>query len=117
VIGNNGGLEITGRKKDIIIRGGVNLSPRKMVEFIQKSINRTEVEIIGAPDAILGEKIICCTIESDHVTDDQKKEVRAKLMDAFGRDYCIDGWFDCSEFPRNINGKIDKNKLQKMYLS
>lgn len=108
----DGNLIISGRKKDIIIKGGVNISPKRIENFISKDFE--EFVIVGLRDNILGEKIACFYVEEDlNIVD--TKYLNAKIVKDLGKDYSIDVFYKLNEIPKNINGKIDKIKLKKEY--
>lgn len=104
----NNSLYITGRKKDIIIKGGVNISPKKLQELI--SHNFDEFVIMGLKDPILGEKVACF-----HTNEIDSKEINQTIMQALGKDYTIDTFIKMETIPKNINGKIDKIAIKKEY--
>lgn len=108
----DGFLIISGRKKDIIIKGGVNISPKRIENFISNSFD--EVAVLGLKDNILGEKIACFYV-SDELTIEAKKTLNASIVKELGKDYSIDEFHKLSEIPKNINGKVDKLKLKEEY--
>ena len=101
-------LYITGRLSDIIIKGGVNISPKRIGDFLGKYVN--EFAIIGLKDNLLGEKIAC--FYSDEI---DEKSINLMIIKNLGKDYSIDEFYKLKELPKNINGKIDKLKLKKEY--
>lgn len=105
-------LFISGRKKDIIIKGGVNISPKKIENFISNSFE--ESVIIGLKDNILGEKIACFYVSNDF-DDLKRKNLNSLIVKKLGKDYSIDEFHKLNEIPKNTNGKIDKIKLKKEY--
>lgn len=105
-------LTISGRKKDIIIKGGVNISPKRIENFISSSFD--EVVILGLQDAILGEKIACFYVANE-LTTDVKKNINSTIVKELGKDYSIDEFHNLREIPKNINGKVDKIKLKEEY--
>ena len=56
----DGYLRITGRLKEMIIRGGENIYPREIEEFIFTHPKVAEVAIFGVPDSYYGEEIMAC---------------------------------------------------------
>jgi len=113
---SSGFLRITGRKKDLIIRGGINISPRRTEEFVAHSDIFDESAIIGAEDANLGEKSVCFFVPSQgHYSDNARKQLNREIVEKLGKDYQIDEFVELKEIPKNINGKIDKPKLRKFY--
>ena len=62
IIGEDGYLEITGRVKDIIIRGGENIFPKEIENHLMTHPNIMDVQVIGVNDEILGEEIMAWII-------------------------------------------------------
>ncbi len=112
---SDGFLTINGRKKDLIIKGGVNISPAKIERTIQASGLLSEFVIAGAKDEITGEKTVCFYIQNEPIEKSIKKQLNRKIEAELGRDYLIDDFRQIEEFPRNINGKIDKKELYSLY--
>lgn len=109
----NGYFKITGRIKDMIIRGGENIYPKEIEEFLYTHPNIKDVQVIGVPSKEYGEEVMACIILKDGMTlteDEVKEYVRShmarhktpkyvKFMDAF---------------PMTASGKIQKYKLREM---
>ena len=62
VVDEDGYLRIVGRAKDVIIRGGQNLSPREIEEAIATEPNVSEVAVVGIPDPVYGERACACVV-------------------------------------------------------
>jgi acyl-CoA synthetase (AMP-forming)/AMP-acid ligase II len=62
VVDEDGYLRIVGRAKDVIIRGGQNLSPREIEEVIATEPNVSEVAVVGIPDPVYGERACACVV-------------------------------------------------------
>ncbi|ABX12041.1 class I adenylate-forming enzyme family protein [Nitrosopumilus maritimus] len=107
-------LIITGRKKDLIIKGGINISPKKIEDFILNKKFLKECVILGFPDPILGEKIVCFILKNS-IDTDSKKELNKKIVEHLGNDYHIDEFKELIEIPKNINGKIDKIQIRNFF--
>ena len=58
----NGYFKITGRLKDMIIRGGENIYPREIEEFLYTHPSVKDVQVVGVPDAKYGEEVLACVI-------------------------------------------------------
>lgn len=108
----DGFLTISGRKKDIIIKGGVNISPKRIENFISSHFD--EVVILGLKDSILGEKIACFYVSNDF-NNEKRKNLNSLIIKELGKDYSIDNFYNLDEIPKNINGKVDKIKLKEEY--
>ncbi len=68
---DQGYLYITGRLKDIIIRGGENISPSEIEETIKMVEGVNEVKVVGMPDSVMQEKIVACLIVNDESIDEK----------------------------------------------
>jgi acyl-coenzyme A synthetase/AMP-(fatty) acid ligase len=62
---SEGYIFITGRKKDLIIRGGVNISPKEISEQIMSHPHVKEAAVIGVPDNIYGEEVACFVVPKE----------------------------------------------------
>ena len=56
----DGYLSVVGRVKDLIIRGGQNISPRELEDYIVAQPEVADVSVIGVPDPVLGERVCAC---------------------------------------------------------
>ena len=113
-IDNKGRMYITGRKKDVIIKGGMNISPRRIEEFIRSLHRLNELVIVGIPDDTLGERIVCFYLGKKG-GGRVLREVNSELVRGLGRDYSVDEFVHVGEIPRTINGKVDKKSLIQRY--
>lgn len=102
---------ITGRKKDLIIKGGINISPKKIEDFI-KNYHSTEVVILGFANKFMGEKTVCFFVPN--VEFDQK-QINKKIVEELGKSYHIDQFIELKKIPKNLNGKVDKPKIRETY--
>ena len=108
-------LFIIGRKKDIIIKGGINLSPRKIEEFLHTMHKFNEITVLGFPSKLLGEKIVCFYATEKTLFHDEIKKFNKKIIEKLGLNYNIDEFIFFNEIPKNLNGKIDKPKIREMF--
>ncbi len=107
-----GNYRITGRLKDMIIRGGENIYPKEIEEFIYTHEKVKDVQVIGVPDESLGEEIMACIILKDG------EEMTADEMRTYIRDHMakhkVPKYIDfVSSFPMNVAGKILKYKMRE----
>ena len=72
----NGYFKITGRIKDMIIRGGENIYPKEIEDFIYTHPKVSDVQVIGVPDKQYGEEIMACVIlkEGMEMTSEELKD-------------------------------------------
>ncbi len=108
----DGNFRVTGRLRDMIIRGGENIYPREIEEFIYTHPKVSDVQVIGVPDKRLGEEIMACVIVKDGETlteDDIKAYVRDNMARHKVPKYV---WF-MDKFIMNDAGKIQKFKMRE----
>jgi acyl-CoA synthetase (AMP-forming)/AMP-acid ligase II len=114
VLDPDGYLTITDRKKDIIIRGGENVSAAEVEEILVRMPDVAEVAVVAAPDARLGE-IACAHFRMlNGTTAPGLDAVRATLEQAgLARQKWPELIREVSEFPRTPSGKIQKFVLRQ----
>ncbi len=76
VIDKDGYAEIVGRAKDMVIRGGENIYPREIEEFLFRHPKVQQVQVFGVPDAKMGEEL-CCWIIPSPGEEVQEEEIRS----------------------------------------
>ncbi|MEW6044785.1 MAG: class I adenylate-forming enzyme family protein [Thermoproteota archaeon] len=108
-------LYIVGRKKDIIIKGGINLSPKKIEDMLNAMPEFNEVTVLGFPSKLLGEKTVCFCVTKKPLSMDNLKTINKKIVDSLGINYNIDEFINLDEIPKNLNGKVDKPKIRQMF--
>lgn len=111
---DNGQLFITGRIKDLIIRGGFNVSPITLANFLISKNIFDDVAVIGCQDNILTEKIVCFYVCNNHIN---IETLNSSIIEALGSNYKVDEYIKIDEIPRNINGKINHNALKEIYVN
>ncbi len=107
-----GNYNITGRLKDMIIRGGENIYPKEIEEFIYTHPKVRDVQVIGVPDKQNGEEIMACIIlkEGETMTSD---EMKAYINANMAR-HKVPRYVDfVDKFPMNAAGKILKYKMRE----
>ncbi len=109
----NGYFKITGRLKDMIIRGGENIYPREIEEFLYTNPKVSDVQVVGVPDAKYGEEVLAWVVLAEGA-DATEQELIDFVRDGLSRYKApryvkfLDG------FPMNAAGKILKYKLREM---
>lgn len=107
-----GNYRITGRLKDMIIRGGENIYPKEIEEFIYTHPKVKDVQVIGVPDEQYGEEIMACIILKDG-EEMTEAEMKAYINDHMAR-HKVPRYIDfVTEFPMNVAGKILKYKMRE----
>ncbi len=108
----NGYFKITGRIKDMIIRGGENIYPKEIEDFIYTHPKVRDVQVIGVPDRQYGEEIMACVIlkDGETMTEEELKDYIRSHMAKHKTPRYIDF---VTEFPMNAAGKILKYKMRE----
>ncbi len=107
-----GNFRITGRLKDMIIRGGENIYPKEIEEFIYTHDKVKDVQVIGIPDEQYGEEIMACIILKDG-EEMTEKEMKDYIMSRMAK-HKVPRYIDfVKEFPMNVAGKILKYKMRE----
>ncbi|MBO4618921.1 MAG: AMP-binding protein [Victivallales bacterium] len=107
-----GNYKITGRLKDMIIRGGENIYPKEIEEFIYRHPKVDDVQVIGIPDKKLGEEILAAVIlkKGETMTAEELQDYVRKNMAKHKVPRYVD-FVDA--FPQNAAGKILKYKMRE----
>ena len=108
-----GYVQITGRLKDMIIRGGENIYPREIEDFLFTHPKVAEVAVFGIPDEYYGEEVMAWIQlhESETATDQEIKQFCKDKIAHYKIPKFI--WF-VSEFPMTITGKLQKFKMREI---
>ena len=108
----NGNYRITGRLKDMIIRGGENIYPKEIEEFIYTHPKVQDVQVIGVPDKKYGEEAYAAIIlkEGETMTEE---EMRKYITDHMARHKVPRYITFTDSFPMNAAGKILKYKMRE----
>ncbi len=108
----DGYYKITGRIKDMIIRGGENIYPKEIEEFLYTNPKVKDVQVIGVPDKDYGEEIMACIVlkPDETATEEEIKDfVRAHMAKHKVPRYVA----FVDDFPMNAAGKILKYKMRE----
>lgn len=108
----DGNFKITGRIKDMIIRGGENIYPKEIEDFLYTHPKVKDVQVIGVPDKDYGEEIMACIILNDGETSSEE-EIKQFVLDHMAK-HKVPRYVDfVDEFPMNAAGKILKYKMRE----
>ncbi|CAD6193843.1 unnamed protein product [Caenorhabditis auriculariae] len=116
VMHDNGTISIVGRSRDMIVRGGENIYPTEVEQFLFKHPNIEDVHIVGVPDERYGEAV-CCWVrlhESavDKVSEDDIKEwCKGKIAHFKIPRYVL--FKKEHEFPLTVTGKVKKFEIRE----
>ena len=112
VMDENGYCRVTGRLKDMIIRGGENIYPREIEEFLYKHPKVLDVQVVGIPDSVYGEEVMAWIIlkDGESATAEEIKEYcKGKISK-----HKIPRYIEFTEsYPMTASGKIQKFKLKE----
>lgn len=109
----DGYYKITGRLKDMIIRGGENLYPREIEEFYLTNPKVRDVQVVGVPDERYGEE--CCAWIILHKGETADETEMKEFGNAYIARHKVPRYFlFVEEFPMNAAGKILKYKMRDM---
>ncbi|MBR4223335.1 MAG: AMP-binding protein, partial [Oscillospiraceae bacterium] len=109
----DGNYKITGRLKDMIIRGGENIYPKEIEEFIYTHPKVSDVQVIGVPDKAMGEEIMACIILKDG-EEMTVEEMTKYVLDHMAK-HKVPKYIEfVDSFPMNDAGKIQKYKMREM---
>lgn len=111
-VDEDGYYKITGRLKDMIIRGGENIYPREIEEFLYQHEAILDVQVVGVPDEKYGEKVAACIQVKDGYTlteEEVKDFCRGRLSFYKIPEYVV----FVDKYPMTASGKIQKYKLRE----
>jgi fatty-acyl-CoA synthase len=110
---DDGYVNIVGRIKDMIIRGGENIYPREVEEFLFTNPKIAEVQVIGVPDPKYGEEV-CAWIRLKEGTTSTEHEIREFCRGKVAT-YKIPRYVRFTEeFPMTVTGKIQKYRMREI---
>lgn len=111
-----GYIRVTGRLKDMIIRGGENLYPREIEEFLYTFSKIADVQVAGVPDPKYGEEAAAWIIlrEGEQATEE---EIRAFCRDKISKHKIPRHIFFIDSYPMTASGKVQKFKLREDFVA
>ncbi|WP_027366203.1 AMP-binding protein [Desulfotruncus alcoholivorax] len=113
IMDESGYLRITGRIKDMIIRGGENIYPREVEEFLYTHPMVKDVQVVGVPSKKYGEEVMAF-IQLKEGAEVTEEEIKKYCAGKIAR-YKIPSYIKfVSAYPTTANGKVQKFKLREM---
>jgi fatty-acyl-CoA synthase len=113
VMDEEGYVNIVGRIKDMIIRGGENVYPREIEEFLYTHAAIADVQVIGVPDERYGEEI-CAWVVLREGAELDEEELKEFCRDRIAR-FKIPRYVRfVDEFPMTVTGKVQKFKMREL---
>ncbi|MGW4823022.1 AMP-binding protein [Streptomyces sp. NPDC004227] len=115
VMREDGYVEIVGRIKDMIIRGGENIYPREIEEFLYGHPKIRDVQVVGVPHEKYGEEVLACVIPLDAADPLTLEDLRAFCEGRLAH-YKIPSLLRVLDsFPMTVSGKVRKIELREKY--
>jgi fatty-acyl-CoA synthase len=108
-----GYVNIVGRSKDMIIRGGENVYPREIEEFLYTHSKVQDVQVIGVPDDRYGEEIMAWVVLK-HAENASIEELREYCQGQISHYKIPRYWKLVDTFPMTVSGKVQKFRLREM---
>lgn len=112
VMDQDGYVQVVGRIKDMIIRGGENVYPREIEEFLYTHPDVLEAQVFGVPDDVLGERV-CVWIQTRTGSDLDEAAVRAFCKEGLAHFKVPSEIAFVTDFPMTVTGKIQKYKMRE----
>ncbi|MGI6112643.1 MAG: AMP-binding protein [Mahellales bacterium] len=112
VMTEDGYFKVTGRLKDMIIRGGENIYPREIEEFLYTHPAVKDVQVVGVPSRIYGEEVLACIIlkEGASATEEEIIEYTKKGLSRFKAPKYVKF---VDQYPLTASGKVQKYKIRE----
>ena len=107
-----GYLYLAGRIKDVIIRGGEDISPSEIENALSRMENVHQAKVIGTPHPIYGESVEACITMTDGGASFDQDAMKASLRAEIARYKVPSHIFLYDSFPLNVNGKLDQRTLR-----
>ncbi len=110
----NGYVYITGRLRDVIIRGGENIAPREIEETLLSHPAVDDVVVVGRPDIIYGEQVVAFVVlREDWIADDATASLLEYATRHFSPHKVPSDFVVLNTMPRNHTGKVDRPLLRE----
>ncbi|HZX37454.1 MAG TPA: AMP-binding protein [Streptomyces sp.] len=115
VMREDGYVQIVGRIKDMIIRGGENVYPREIEEFLYGHPKIADVQVVGVPDERYGEEILACVVPRDPADPPTLDDIAAFCREQLAH-YKVPRRLEIlADFPMTVSGKVRKVELRRRY--
>ena len=113
VMDDDGYLSITGRIKDMVIRGGENVYPREVEEFLYTHPDIVDAQVVGVPDEKYGEELMAWIRVADGAQSPTAESLRAFCAGQIAHDKIPRYVQVVDEFPMTVTGKVRKVDLRR----
>ena len=113
---DDGYVNIVGRIKDMIIRGGENVYPREIEEFLYTHPGIMEVQVVGVPDVKYGEAV-CAWVQPKDGSDSTEDEIREYCRGKIATFKIPQYVKITNDFPMTVTGKVQKFKMREVSIA
>jgi long-chain acyl-CoA synthetase len=114
----DGSLVVTGRKKDVIIRGGINVSPAAIEEVLRHYSGVIDAAVVSIPHELYGEDIVAVLrLEPKLELDEIRQSIAAHAQAYLASHQQPACYVSIDDFPRTSNGKIQKAHLRELVMT
>lgn len=115
VLGEEGYLRIVDRKKEIIIRGGMNISASEVEHALLGVEGVTDAAVVGVADERLGEQCCACIVVDDHASEERLADIVRQAADSGLATYKLpEQVYAVAQLPRTATGKVQKHVLRSV---
>jgi fatty-acyl-CoA synthase len=109
---DEGYVNIVGRSKDMVIRGGENVYPREVEEFLHTHPDIADVQVVGVPDATYGEEL-CAWVQLRRGAEELDADALRAFCDGRLAHFKVPRYVLCvDEFPMTVTGKVRKSEMR-----
>ncbi len=109
----DGYIFITGRLRDVIIRGGENIAPREVEEVLLRHPGVSDAAVIGRPDTMYGEVVVAYIVSRDQQQTDFVADLKAFATQHLSRPKVPVDFILIDSLPRNASGKLARQVLHE----
>lgn len=113
-VDENGYYKVTGRIKDMIIRGGENIYPREIEEFLHGHPKVSDVHVVGIPDKKYGEQVLAAIQLKDSARATAEEFIEY-CTGKIARHKIPKYWEFVTTYPMTASGKVQKYKLRELF--
>ncbi len=117
VMREDGYLAVVGRIKDMIIRGGENIYPREIEEFLYTHPKISDVQVVGVPDAHYGEEVLACVIPRDPADPPTLEGIADFCAGRLAHFKVPRHLRVLDAFPMTVSGKVRKVELRERFVA
>lgn len=117
VMDDEGYVKICGRIKEMVIRGGENIYPREIEEFLHTLPDIADAYVVGVPDPKFGEELCACVRLKEGTPKVDMESLRATCQGKIAHFKIPKYWLEVEEYPLTVTGKIQKFKLREVAMA